>query len=263
MQIDGSAREIAPGVFCLGPSGRTQSNVYFVRSGPTWALVDAGWESDAPRITRAAGELFGSGARPEAILLTHCHPDHAGSALELAHLWECKVYMHPKELPIATGDFAAMVDYAGPLDRWVVLPIMRALGQRRRETILHRSSLGDSACALDDQTEVPGLPGWICVPTPGHTPGHVAFFRPADRVLITGDALVTLRLNSLWGLLMQKQGLSAPPWYTTWNRQAARESIRALAQLEPAVLAGGHGMPRTDGAVASDLRAFAALAERR
>ncbi len=40
--------------------------------------------------------------------------------------------------------------------------------------------------------ELPGLPDWEAVPTPGHTPGHVAFFRRSDRVLITGDALVTV-----------------------------------------------------------------------
>jgi glyoxylase-like metal-dependent hydrolase (beta-lactamase superfamily II) len=52
--------EIAPDVFCLGPGGRTQTNVYFVRSDSSWALIDAGWANDAPRIKRAAGSLFGA-----------------------------------------------------------------------------------------------------------------------------------------------------------------------------------------------------------
>ena len=71
------AREIAPDVFCLGPWGRTQTVVYFVRSGSSWVLIDAGWANDASRIERAAGSLFGGVSRPAAILLTHCHPDLA------------------------------------------------------------------------------------------------------------------------------------------------------------------------------------------
>jgi len=88
----------------------------------------------------------------------------------------------------------------------------------------------------------------------------VSYFRPDDRVLITGDALVTLKMNSLTGLLLQRPGLSGPPWYTTWNRRAARDSIDWLACLKPNVLAGGHGRPMTGTETAVALRAFAGLA---
>jgi glyoxylase-like metal-dependent hydrolase (beta-lactamase superfamily II) len=251
------ARKIAPDVFCLGPSGRTQTVVYFVRSGSSWVLIDAGWANDASRIERAAEALFGAGSQPAAILLTHCHPDHAGAALRLARVWDCGVYMHPDELPIATGDFAAMQACAGPLDRWVVLPLLRAMGRRRREAALGRSSLGAVARTFEPGSGVPGLPGWECIPTPGHTPGHVSYFRPADRVLITGDALVTLKVNSWSGLLLQRPGLSGPPWYTTWSRAATKQSIARLAQLEPTLLAGGHGEPMTGTDTAAVVNAFA------
>ena len=111
--------------------------------------------------------------------------------------------------------------------------------------------------AVDPSAAVPGLPDWLCIPTPGHTPGHVSYFRPSDRVLVTGDAVVTLQLNSLPGLVLGRQGLSGPPWYTTWNRPAARTSVARLAELEPRVLAGGHGMPMTGVETAGALRAFA------
>ena len=254
------AWEIAPDVYCLGPRGRTQTDVYFVRSGSSWVLIDAGWANDGSRIERAAESLFGADPRPAAILLTHCHPDHAGSALRLARRWDCEVYMHPDELPIATGDFAAMRTYAGPLDRRFILPLMRAVGRRRREAILAKSSLGDVARTFEPGTNVPGLPGWECLSTPGHTPGHVSYFRPHDRVLISGDALVTMKLNSWSGLLLQRPGLSGPPWYTTWSRRAAEESVGTLARLDPTVLAGGHGRPMTANGTAATLRAFAGLA---
>jgi glyoxylase-like metal-dependent hydrolase (beta-lactamase superfamily II) len=249
--------EIADDVYCVGPRGHTQTNTYFVRSGSSWVLIDTGWASDGPRLERAAASLCDRAVRPTAILLTHCHPDHSGAALYLARAWHCAVYMHPKELPIATGDFKVMQAWAAPVDRWIVLPLMQALGTRRREAILRGSSLGDLARAFEPSGEIPFLPDWQCVPTPGHTPGHVAYFRPGDRVLISGDAIVTLKVNSLVGLVLQRPGLSAPPWYTTWNGRAAAASIQFLARLEPTVLATGHGKPMIGVETAASLHEFA------
>ena len=94
--------------------------------------------------------------------------------------------------------------------------------------------------------------------TPGHTPGHLSFFRPSDRVLITGDAVVTLQGQlRLSGLVLQRQGLSGPPWYTSWNWRLAKASVSSLAPLEPTVLAGGHGLPMIGAGTAAALRAFA------
>jgi hypothetical protein len=81
-------------------------------------------------------------------------------------------------------------------------------------------------------------------PAPGCTPGHVPYFRPGDRVLISGGALVTVRVNSVTGLLMRRPGVSGPPWYTTWHPAAARQSPGRLARLEPAVLAAWHAGDR-------------------
>jgi glyoxylase-like metal-dependent hydrolase (beta-lactamase superfamily II) len=249
--------EVAPGVYCLGPWGRFQTNVYLVRSGTSWVLIDAGWASDAVRIERAVRSLLGTGQRPEAILLTHCHPDHSGSAGALARRWGCPVWLHPDELPIATGDFAAMQACAHPLDRWIVLPLMRAMGSRRREAQLARGSLADVARTFTPGTDLPGLPDWDCVPTPGHTPGHVSYLRRHDRVLVSGDALFTLQIETVRGLLLPRPGLSGPPWYTTWDRRTAVASVAALLRLEPSVIAGGHGTPL------AGVTAAAALRERR
>lgn len=253
----GHVREIAPDVFCLGPTGRTQTNVYFVRSGASWALIDAGWAKDGPSIKGAAGSVFGADSSPTSILLTHFHPDHAGSARQLAEIWGCPVHVHPDELPLTTGDFASISTYAGPLDHWVVLPIMRTIGRERREAVLAASSLRGVSRSFEPGPHVPGLPGWGCVPTPGHTPGHVSFFRASDRVLITGDALVTLKLNSPAGLVLGREGLSGPPRYTSWNWPAARQSVAALARLDPSVVAGGHGSPMRGAGTASAVRTFA------
>jgi glyoxylase-like metal-dependent hydrolase (beta-lactamase superfamily II) len=252
--------EIAPDVFLLGPWGRTQTNVYLVHAGAAWALVDAGWEGDAARIEAAARTLLGPGTAPAAILLTHDHPDHAGAARALAGSWRCPIFLHPAEAPIANGDFAAMERYAGPLDRWLILPAMRALGERRRATVLAQGSLAGLFRELEPGGAVAGFDGWEWLPTPGHTPGSVSFVRRADRVVLTGDALVTLRVNAPAGFLLGRQGLSAPPWYTTWSPRVARASIAAIAALEPAVVGGGHGRPLAGPGTAVAVRTFAVRA---
>jgi glyoxylase-like metal-dependent hydrolase (beta-lactamase superfamily II) len=151
-----------------------------------------------------------------------------------------------------------MERYAGPLDRWLILPLMRVIGRRRREAILAAGSLAGIVQPLPPGGEILGMEGWAWIHTPGHTPGHVAYVRARDRVVLSGDALLTLAVNSWAGLLRQAPSLSGPPWYTTWDRKAASASIVEIADLEPSVLAGGHGRPLAGPETAAAVRAFAA-----
>jgi deazaflavin-dependent oxidoreductase (nitroreductase family) len=253
-----AATEIAAGVYLIGPWGRTQTNAYLVRDGSSWILVDAGWQDDGPRIGAAVRSVLGPDLSPSAILLTHAHPDHDGSARELSRAWGCPVFAHPAELPLATGDFEAMGRFAGPLDRWLILPLMRAVGRRRRETILAGSSLAGIVQPLQPGGVIPGVAGWAWIHTPGHTPGHVAYVREHDRVVLGGDAILTLQVNAWSGLLRGRQGLSGPPWYTTWSQVAATASIVEIAGLEPSVLGGGHGLPLAGPGMPAAVHAFAA-----
>jgi glyoxylase-like metal-dependent hydrolase (beta-lactamase superfamily II) len=242
--------EIAPGVYRLA-RGLAGANVYLVRSGPAWVLIDTAWPRRGQSIKAAAESLFGPGARPAAIVLTHIHPDHSGSALELARLWGLPVYVHPAELVLAPGGY--LPEYGNPLDRWLIAPLLALMPRRKVEASLARNSLEGTARAFDPAAGVPGLPGWQAVPTPGHTPGHVAFFRARDRVLITGDAVLTVELNSVPGLLAGKHRVAGPPYISTWNWPAARQSVAALASLSPGVLACGHGRPVTGPQAAAGL----------
>jgi glyoxylase-like metal-dependent hydrolase (beta-lactamase superfamily II) len=239
----------------LGRGLLRASNVFFLRSEAGWCLVDAGWAHDAPAIREAAEYLFGR-ERPSAVLISHVHPDHVGALPELARRWEVRALVHPAELPIALGDARAIRYYAGPLDRWAILPAMRLSGRARMERTLTRSSLRDMAQALDQGLTPACLPGWETIPTPGHTPGHVAFVRSADRVAITGDALVTLDLNSPGRLLRRERTLAGPPWITTWNWPAASASAARIVGMAPSVVAGGHGAPMTGGEAAAHVQEF-------
>ncbi len=248
---------IAPGVHWL-PVGKglMRSNVYFVRAGPSWVLIDTGSQGCAAAILAAASALFGSDTPAAAILLTHSHPDHAGSGRELSSVWRCPLHLRPEELPLTRGDLAEVRRYPNPLDRWLVLPLLRVLPASRREATLAASSLADVVLPLDPGKPPPALPEWRCVPSPGHTPGHASYYRPSDGVLLTGDAIVTVDLNSLPGLLFRKPRLSPPPRYVTWNWRLAKQSVASLAQLQPRVLAGGHGEPMAGPALQASLQAL-------
>lgn len=250
-------RQVAPGVHCVGPWGFSRTVVYLVGSPDSWVLVDAGWPGDGPMIRRAAASVFGEDAAAAAILLTHEHPDHEGDAIALARHWGCPVYLGADEMPVAVRDFAAMQATAMPLDRWVILPIMRLIGRRRRQHILDRASLAEVAVGLTPGQPIPPLPGWDCVATPGHTAGHVSFLRRSDGVPLSGDALVTVGIDTIRGLLRRPSRLSGPPWFTTWDADRAPESIMVLASLRPRVLAGGHGFPLTGPDTADKVAAFA------
>jgi len=248
--------EIADRVYRVGVGrGVLASNVYLIRSGASWALIDAAWSGRGQLITAAAESVFGEGTRPASMLLTHIHPDHSGSARELARCWDLPVWVHPGEMPLAAGRYRP--EYQNPLDRWLIVPLLRVLPGRRVDAMTSAASLAGVARPLNPVGPPPGLPDWRGVAAPGHTPGHVAFFRARDRVLIAGDAVLTVDLNSVRGLLPGRPGAWGPPRYTTWNWPLAKESVAALARLEPHVLAGGHGRPMTGAGTAACLHALA------
>jgi glyoxylase-like metal-dependent hydrolase (beta-lactamase superfamily II) len=249
--------QIAPGVYRVATGhGLTGANVYLVRSKAGWVLIDTAWPHRGQLIRAAAESVFGAGTRPDAIVLTHIHPDHAGSAAELARLWDRPVHVHPAELPMAPGRY--LPQYANPLDRWLIAPLLALMPRHMVAAGQARSSLVGTARGFDPAAGVPGLPDWQAVPTPGHTPGHVAFFRARDRVLITGDAALTVNVNSARGLLTGRHQVCGPPAISTWDWPAARQSVSALARLQPEVLACGHGRPMTGAQAAAGLVSLAA-----
>ncbi|MGM0670133.1 MAG: MBL fold metallo-hydrolase, partial [Gemmatimonadota bacterium] len=91
---------------------------------------------------------------------------------------------------------------------------------------------------LKEGDEIGGL---RVVETPGHTPGHLAFFEEEERVLILGDVLFHRHPITL------RKGLTEPIRLVTWNRRQNLASARKLASLAPRIVCFGHGTPLMDG----------------
>jgi glyoxylase-like metal-dependent hydrolase (beta-lactamase superfamily II) len=209
-------------------------NVFFVGApGSKWALVDAGLSLGAAQILAVAAERYGQDSRPAAIVLTHGHFDHVGGLEPLLAVWDVPVHAHPLEMPFLTGH----ADYPPP-DPTVGRGLMARLSPLFPEKGIN---LGDRIHPLPDSGEVPAMPGWRWVHTPGHSPGHVSLVRAADRTLIAGDAIATTRPESVFSLATQREELSGPPAYFTIDWDKARRSVETLAMLKPTLIAAGHG----------------------
>ena len=237
---------VAPGVARLGI---VFVNVFALgEPGGPWLLVDAGLKGSAGYIRRVIERRFGDGSRPEAILLTHGHFDHVGSAPILAREWDVPLYAHPLEIPYLTG----RSDYP-PRD-----PTMGgAMAQMSRLMPDHGYDFGDRVQTLPADGGVPGLPGWRWVHTPGHTPGHVSLFREADGVLLAADAFATMNLDSWASYLTRERGLNRPSPPFTFDWGTTHRSIEELADLRPKVVAAGHGLPIAGDHAAAELRGLA------
>ena len=229
-------------------------NIYFYgRPGAadrSWVLIDAGLPFSTAKIVAAARERFGPDSRPLAIVLTHGHFDHVGDLPELADYWDAPVYAHPLEMPYLTGH-----SKYPPPDPAVGGGAMSFLSRLYPRGPI---DLGIRACPLPADGHVPGMPGWRWVHTPGHTAGHVALFRDADRTLVAGDAFVTQKQESAWGVLTRAKQVRRPPAYYTSDWQAARLSVQKLAELRPEIAATGHGVPMAGAELLTGLDALLA-----
>lgn len=208
-------------------------NVYLYGTSDTWVLIDAGLPGSANKIIQAAEERFGEGATPQAIILTHGHFDHVGAFSGLLDRWDVPVYAHRLELPYLTGES----DYPPP-DPTVGKGAMALMSFAYPNDGI---DLGSRVKALPEDGSIPDMPGWRWIHTPGHTPGHVSFFRDTDQCLIAGDAFVTTKQESLYAVATQEPEVHGPPTYFTPDWAQACYSVQQLAALRPAIAATGHG----------------------
>lgn len=224
------------------------ANAYIVGTRDAWVLVDAGTENNENRIIRASEEYFGDVTRPELIVLTHGHFDHAGSAAALADHWDVPILAHPLEMPFVDGRSA--YPPPDPTVGGFMSQVVRFIPNKQID-------LGDRVEQLSPDDQLPGMEDWEIIETPGHTPGHLSFFRPEDRTLIAGDAFTTVNQDSMIAMLTRKPEVWRPPAYYTCDWDEAETSVRRLASLRPTVLAAGHGEPMAGDNATEQLRALA------
>jgi len=218
------------------------------KPGESWFLVDAGMPASGKEILKVAKERFGE-RKPDFILLTHGHFDHVGGLVELLEKWQVPVYAHLAEFPFLNGT----QDYPEPDDT-----VEGGLLAKISSLYPHKATnIAPYLKGLPENQTLPGFEDWSWIHTPGHSPGHISIFRAIDRVLISGDAVVTVRQDSLYKVLFQIKEVNGPPRYLTTDWDAAHQSVKTLASLDPEFLLTGHGQVMEGEEMRSQLKDLA------
>ena len=173
-------------------------------------LVDAGIRQSSWWILRELRE------RPlRALALSHVHPDHQGSSARVCGELGVPLWCGAADADAMEGGLTNYVSGRG-LPRF----LGRAFGGGAHP-VARRLREGDELAA-----------GFVVLETPGHSPGHVSFWRERDRTLLAGEVLLNFGVR-----------LSEPVRSLTTDVAANRRSVQRLAALEPALVLFAHGWP--------------------
>jgi glyoxylase-like metal-dependent hydrolase (beta-lactamase superfamily II) len=209
-------RQLADDLWLLRGFPPHAINVYLAGD----VLIDAATRHAGKRILRQI-----EGREVTAHALTHAHPDHQGASKEVCD---------KLGIPLWCGaqDADAMEQGTIPAtqpDHFV-------------NRLIERFWLGPPHAVARRLSEGDEVAGFTVLHVPGHSAGHVAYWRESDRALIVGDVIENLSTNT--GL----PGLHEPAAIFTPDPKRNRESIRRLVALEPELVCFGHGKPLRDPA---------------
>jgi glyoxylase-like metal-dependent hydrolase (beta-lactamase superfamily II) len=224
--------EIAPGVYSMDQSKGGHVHAFLLDKGTELTLIDTLFYTDARRIIDRIGSIGRSVEDLKHIVLTHAHRSHLGGLATLKGLSGATVYSHAWEADIVAGERTAQPVTPVPMrplsTYWHVyyLQLGAALGRGKHPP-----------CPVDATLEDGDTVGPARVlHTPGHTPGHLAFWWSDRKVLLAGDAIATYPVFG-------------PGWPAfTLNPTQHQASLSRMAELDMEVLAVGHGDPVTAGA---------------
>ena len=212
-------------------------NCFLVQEEDGLALIDSTMSSPADDVAAWVKQL---GKELRRVALTHAHGDHVGGVSGVRQRFPgVEVSIAERDAPILAGDKTLLATEPQTAVKGYFVKV-----DWKPDRLLKP---GDRVGSLE------------VVPSPGHTPGHVAFLDVRDRSLIAGDAFQTRGGIAVSGDL---RPLFPFPAMATWNKQVALASAVALRELRPSLLAVGHGaavnepVADMDRAIESARRAF-------
>lgn len=144
------------------PLGPLQTNGYLLCNDKQAVMIDPGEDVEV-----IEAKLEQTGCTLQAVWLTHAHFDHIGGLKGLLEHHDVPFYMHPADQPLLANAVKSaqrfLIDIAEPPQNFAALEAGQVL------------SVGDVS--------------FTCLFTPGHAPGHMAFYQAEQGILFAGDAL--------------------------------------------------------------------------
>lgn len=192
-------------------------NCYIVEEEKELTLIDTGMPASFKGIVKAITEI---GKPLTNIVLTHAHGDHVGTLDKLKQIYkDAVVSISNRDSRLLRGDTTLNEEEPQfPIKGGIPKGI-----QTNPDRLLNE---GDTIGSLK------------VVETPGHTPGSISLFDTKSGAIIVGDASQTRGKLAVCGQLVK----SFPfPAFATWNKEISIQSAKKVFQLEPTLLAVGHG----------------------
>ncbi|UWX85570.1 MBL fold metallo-hydrolase [Arthrobacter sp. zg-Y1110] len=217
-------------LFVEGPA----SNWILLRRAAQFTLIDGGYRGDLPLVLASIRDAGLDPADAVAVLITHAHVDHTGAAAYFSREYGTPVLSSAAEHKHLSGEEKFSVTPLQVLFRAWQPRVFRWARHVLRSGGPKGIPVRSAAVWTDDL--LAGLPGRpVAVPTPGHTPGHTAFYLPDAKAVVTGDALVTGHAIS---------ARSGPQLlHSMFHYDGARvdTALAVLAGLDACLLLPGHG----------------------
>lgn len=223
--------EIAPGVFFV--QGPSVNWVFIVENGRV-TLIDTGYPADRERL-RSSLEYIGFDFDDiVALLITHAHTDHIGSAAYLAADYHVPVMLPEAEVPHLTRETLHQVGLADAAPHlWRPRVFAWAIHAIRSGAFAPVAVEKPTPVGLGEPLDIPGHP--IPILVPGHTPGSAAYYLPDHKVMVVGDAFVTGHPTAA-----ERGPQMLHPMFHH-DLPLARRSLSALAGFEVTTYLPGHG----------------------
>ncbi len=225
--------EVAQGVHRLGSRF---INFYLIEDGGRLTLLDAGLPGYWEQIPRGVRRLGRSLEDIDAVVLTHGHQDHLGTAELARREASANLFVHGDDALLARGKVKVKPPRIAVWRPAVLRFLIHGLrnGGMRIPPVAEPQTFSDG-----EVLDVPGRPR--VVHAPGHSPGSCALVLAERAILFSGDVLVTLDvLSGEKGPRIQPDAFNSDP-------AAARSAVEMLRGLRAKVILPGHGEPFAGG----------------
>lgn len=230
-KLSASISQPSPGVlFVEGPA----SNWLVVRDDSGFMLIDSGYPADRPLVLESIRYLELRPADARAMLITHGHVDHTGSAAYFSEAYGTPILCAPEELDHVQGREKHQVTFGQVIVRaWRPRVFRWMIHAIRAGAIKAKPATRAQAWSTETLKNLPGKPEAVLLP--GHTPGNVAIVLPDAGAIAVGDSFVTGHP------LSQKDGPQMlHPMYHT-DPAEALAATRRLDGIDASVVLPGHG----------------------